>query len=155
MEKARVLKSFIEMLEERTNFRFNVDDFKSRLMLQKYVFIAERFRLNLGYDYSLYIRGPYSRDLAEDYYHLPDRGEGLPHTFRISEFLSLVSDADSDWLEVAATLIMVWEHTRDLEWALERTSELKYWIPKEKIEKIAERLMKFGLIKGQTKVMAS
>ncbi len=147
MGRAEVLRSFIEMLEREVSFRFNLDDFKSRLMLQKYVFIAKRFGLDLGYDYSLYIRGPYSRDLAYDYYHLPDESEELPKSFKFEEFLSLVEGKDSEWLEVAATILMIWEHTKDLGWAIKRTNELKEWVPREKVEEVANTLVEFGLIK--------
>jgi hypothetical protein len=34
----------------------------------------------------------------------------------------------------------------DLNWAIERTAELKPWISKEKIEKVVEDLRKAGLI---------
>ena len=150
MRRARVLKSFVKMLEERMGFHFNLDDFKSRLMLQKYVFIASRLGLNLGYEFSLYIRGPYSRDLAYDYYHLPEEGEELPESFKVDEFLSLVEGRDSEWLEVAATVLMIWEHTKDLDWAIKRTEELK-GTPRERVEEIANTLLKFGLIKKVTR----
>jgi hypothetical protein len=41
---------------------------------------------------------------------------------------------------------MIYEDTKDLDWAIERTAELKPWISKEKIEEILKDLKKAGLI---------
>ena len=144
MERAKILSSFVKLLRDEKIFDFDPEDFDSRLRLQKYVFIARKFGLNLGYDFSMYIRGPYSPDLADDYYSLPSETEPLPE-FDKEGFLNLVKDKDSDWLEASATILMIYEDY-DLNWAIERTAELKPWISKEKIEKVVEDLRKAGLI---------
>jgi hypothetical protein len=43
-------------------------DFNARLILQKTVYLLEQFGLNIGYDFSWYLRGPYSPSLARDAY---------------------------------------------------------------------------------------
>mgnify|MGYP001626436240 CR=1 FL=1 len=144
-ERRRILSSFIKLLKDEGIFELNPEDFESRLNLQKYVFIARRFGLDLGYDFPMYIRGPYSPDMADDYYSLPSETEPLPE-FDKEGFLNLVKGKDFDWLDACATILMIYEDTGNLEWAIERTAELKPWISKEKIEKVVEDLRKAGLI---------
>ncbi|MBC7112712.1 MAG: hypothetical protein H5T34_01600 [Candidatus Methanomethyliales bacterium] len=122
--KSALLPSFISFLERHGLIRredlMREDErgFLSRLKLQKLVFLARYFGLDMGYSFSLYIHGPYSPDLARDYYSLaaapPAEGPvNLPGAFRREEFLSFVSapGRDEEWLEAAATaadLAEVW-----------------------------------------------
>ena len=64
------LVPFMKFLEKEAGFRFDIDKFDSRLKLQKYVFIGKNFKLPVKYHYSIYIRGPYSPTLADDYYEI-------------------------------------------------------------------------------------
>ncbi len=48
------------------------DDFDSRLVLQKTIYLLQAFDLNLGYQFNWYLRGPYSPDLAHATYSLAD-----------------------------------------------------------------------------------
>ena len=66
MNRLRLLKSFISFLEENLGYKFDPDDLDSRLRLQKYVFIAKFFGLDMGYKFDKYIHGPWSRNLADD-----------------------------------------------------------------------------------------
>ena len=50
------------------DLRLDVRSVEDKIRLQKYVYIMERLGLNLGYSFSGYLRGPYSPDLANDYY---------------------------------------------------------------------------------------
>ena len=43
---------------------FSMNEFSSRFRLQKYVYMAEVFGVDLGYKFSWYIHGPYSPDLT-------------------------------------------------------------------------------------------
>jgi uncharacterized protein YwgA len=145
VRRVEILSSFVKFLSE-AGFRFDLEDFDSRLKLQKYVFLARKFGLDLGYKFSMYIRGPYSPDLAQDYYNLPERGADIPDSFDRKGFLELVKGKDRAWLEAAATILMIYEDTSDLSWAIERTSELK---PQKKgmIEEIVRDLDDAGLIR--------
>jgi len=93
VRRAEILSSFVKFLSE-AGFRFDLEDFDSRLKLQKYVFLARKFGLDLGYKFSMYIRGPYSPDLAQDYYNLPERGADIPDSFDRKGFLELVKGKD-------------------------------------------------------------
>jgi len=147
LNRRKMLLSFIRMLEGEGIFKFNLDDFDSRLRLQKYVYLARPFGLRLGYGFSLYIRGPYSPDLARDYYNLPAEGEPLPAGFKAEEFIEFVRGKDERWLEAASTLLMLAEESPDdLEWVISRTEELKPWADEERLRGILEELKRRKLI---------
>ncbi len=144
-----VLLSFIRFLENHNVFNFDVNDFDSRLRLQKYVFLARFYGLDMKYSFSLYIHGPYSPDLARDYYNLDNVSlEPLPESFRGIEFLELVKDKDEKWLEVAATIMSVYEYNKHIsrEKLIEIVKEIKPSFTKETIEKIIEDLEKARLL---------
>jgi len=48
------------------------DDISYRKIIQKSIYILQlkEFDFNLGYRYNLYLAGPYSPDLSEDYYNI-------------------------------------------------------------------------------------
>lgn len=49
---------------------FSMKDFNNRLVFQKTVYFMKVFGIDLGYDFSWYIAGPYSSDLAGDGFKL-------------------------------------------------------------------------------------
>ncbi len=106
-----MLASFLEFLEGAELITLdnipNEDDagFDTRFRIQKYVYLAKFFELDLGYNHGMYRYGPYSRRLADDYYSLTADGEVLPNTFDSIGFLNLIRDRDSGWLEIATTLL--------------------------------------------------
>ena len=145
LRRAKILSSFVRLLRDEGIFDFDPGDFYSRLRLQKYVFIARKFGLDLGYGFPLYMGGPYSPELADDYYSLPDEAEALPE-FDKKGFLNLIRGRNTDWLEAATTILSIYEDHKDLRWAIERTAELKPWISEEKMKSIVEDLRKAKLI---------
>ena len=48
----------------------SINTLDERVMVQKAVYLAQVIGVNLGYQYSWYLMGPYSRDLTKDYYTL-------------------------------------------------------------------------------------
>ena len=120
-----MLAGFIAYLEKNHLVEFDIlreDDagFRNRFRLQTYVFLARRFGLELDYPHDMYLYGPRSRKLAEDYYDIAENRDTLYNeeakeesgrllesspSFRSSDFLSFVKDRDDDWLEIAATLM--------------------------------------------------
>lgn len=54
----------------------SVDTFDDRLILQKTVYLVQQLGIPLGYYFSWYIRGPYSRDLTADAF--ADLGTDMP-----------------------------------------------------------------------------
>ena len=61
----RLLAAFRTMSQ-----RITMASFDSRLILQKKVYLLQELGLNLGNSYGWYIRGPYSRDVANDGFFL-------------------------------------------------------------------------------------
>ena len=87
--------------------------FENRFLIQKYVFLAQKFGLGLQYDYDIYTCGPYSSALTKTYYsiaksgnvHLLANGSPLGESFDAEGFLEAMRDKDKRWLEIATTLI--------------------------------------------------
>ncbi len=101
----RKLAGFVKALE-KIGFNFNVRLFNNRLKLQKFVFLAKQYGIDLGYNFNLYIRGPYSPLLAEDYYRLSEEIEPIRVELP-DDFLRLIKNKSERWLELASTVVMV------------------------------------------------
>lgn len=102
------LLAFLALLEKRIHWTFDLEKFDDRLRLQKYVHLAQAFGIQLPYSYGIHLRGPYSPDLAQDYYSIEER-EGdqqliEPLNGNPDAFVSLVEGRDTRWLEIAATI---------------------------------------------------
>lgn len=102
------LASFLKALADASIIDFNKNWFNHRLKLQKYVFIAQRFGFRTDYDYSLYIHGPYSSKLADDYYGISDFTDREPMALDY-KFIRLVKNKSEEWLELASTILMIKE----------------------------------------------
>ena len=157
------LSSFVKFLEEKAGFKFNLNLFDHRLKLQKYVYIGKLFGLPLSYSYNIYLRGPYSPDLALDYYRLantPSDGSDYDRElggFDANGFLKLVKGQDADWLEVAATMLSIHSRYRSMadkrklkEIILAMTKDIKSFIPNAStvVENVFGELSKRGLIEA-------
>jgi uncharacterized protein YwgA len=136
------------------------DNFENRFKIQKYVFLAKYFGLDMKYDYNLYIHGPYSSALADDYYELATnlvrnnnnnnrndidankKKPPLPDTFDANAFYGFVAGKNLEWLEAASTLLSLNESFTDRESLLDRITNMKDHIPREKIESILSELEK-------------
>jgi Uncharacterized conserved protein len=158
-EKRRTeLGAFIEFLKHRCGFTFNKDDFDHRIMLQKYVFIAKFLGWNHRYSYNIYLRGPYSPNLADDYYSLSD-----PTPFEnyndylkdmdLDEFKNVINEKDIPWLEIGTAILSLYDRYcevysgNDLEnYLLEKTVDMKSSYENAFIEGVLEDLKRYSLI---------
>ncbi|WP_138918534.1 hypothetical protein [Nitrospirillum viridazoti] len=61
-----VLNLILQALGEEPN----IDGVENRLRLQKVVYLTQIAGVELGYNYSWYLKGPYSPSLTKDYYEL-------------------------------------------------------------------------------------
>jgi hypothetical protein len=59
-------------------------DYRGRFFTQKTVFLAKALGMNLSYSFTPYVAGPYSRDLACDYYANTDKVESLNSGYELS-----------------------------------------------------------------------
>lgn len=92
----------------------NESGFKNRLKLQKLVFLAKKFDLDLGYPYSLHIHGPYSKELAIDYYIICKANlQGNILKQSMTSFINKFKDKDEKYLEILATAVDVHDSIKD------------------------------------------
>jgi len=107
------LASFLKALDEAGILRFDKNRFTHRLKLQKYVYFARNFGFKAPYSYSLYIHGPYSPSLADDYYGINDFQNKEP--IELDErFVNLVRNKSEKWLEFASTIVMIRKRYTDI-----------------------------------------
>ena len=156
-DRLALLSRFIGFLEDRLGYQFKVEEeFDKRFRLQKYVFFARFFGLDLGYDFNLYMHGPYSPELAKDYYELSRRrvrpeGADLPRSFKAEEYVRLLLNKDDEWLEAAATILDVWENNKskpgfDLNKLVHHVSTIKPHIGDDKIKGVIKDLKNSNLL---------
>lgn len=141
--------SFIKILnEEGIIKRFNINTFEHRLKLQKYMFIAKYLGISdfSEYDFNEYMRGPYSPNLADDYYEIEKKGLNINKEFDLDFYIwlknsrefkalvGLVKNKDSRWLEVAATMV-------DFSSTVKRKAE-REGFSEEEVREILESILK-------------
>lgn len=86
----------------------NVNDFDDRLTMQKGCYILNSWGFGPMYRFSLYIRGPYSSELADDYYSLGnDVGEITDVPDEAVERLSEIFGKGLGYAEAYATVLLV------------------------------------------------
>ena len=82
-----------------------VNNTELRLKVQKTVYLMN-YLGEKGFDYpfSFYVRGPYSRALALDYYRIDSTRPGIIKNLEVAkQFFS----RETSWLELASTMLMV------------------------------------------------
>lgn len=152
------LLAFIEFLDRKMGFKFDVNTFENRFRLQKYVFISKFLGADFKYGHSMYLRGPYSSALAEDYYNLEtlrkDDKDYLDY-FEKEKFIEIVKGKDNEWLEIATTLLSVYKSYKRLfegksleKKVVEATNEIKSFADKKTIEVMWKELKAYGLIEN-------
>lgn len=95
---------------------FSMSTFNGRLTFQKTIYLLQAFGIYIGYDFSWYLRGPYSSHLARDGFELQDVYRDFPtKTGKFSEnkiqqrfkkFLRFMKNKknDPDKLEILASI---------------------------------------------------
>ncbi len=80
---------------------------ENRIKAQKFVYFGKKLGLPLGYDFDLYLYGPYSSKLADDYYSMSEE-EWKTGTLKIPDevrpVLNFLKTTDALFIEMAATL---------------------------------------------------
>ncbi len=145
-EKLPKLAAFVRSLEN-IGFNFNFNKFDDRLRLQKFVYLAKGFGFDPGYSYNLYIHGPYSPELADDYYQLGEDLSGEEIDLA-SEFFDLVENKTERWLEFAATFVMITKKNSGVsdEDKIKLVLRNKPWANREELESVLNELKKYKLI---------
>jgi len=83
-DRSKVIACFRE-----AGFRMDKDLFEHRLIAQKLVYLLKLKGIEFAYPFRLYVRGPYSPDLAREYYQHADE-------FSRCETASTLSPAEAD-----------------------------------------------------------
>ncbi|HOP09554.1 MAG TPA: hypothetical protein PK718_01925 [Candidatus Methanofastidiosa archaeon] len=138
------LEEFLSFLKVSCGFTFDTERhcFGDRIKLQKYVFMAIRMGLapREQLDYSMYIRGPYSSDLADIYFHEGSWNRPIfdRKKFDVAGFVSVVGYRDTRWLEIACSIVYICQNSivqfsdeMNLDTIYERLSLLKDFSRKE------------------------
>jgi len=94
---------------------FDMNKFGNRLKLQKFIYLVQYSGLNLGYEFILYLHGPYSTMLAREGFDIPNLNECQELKFENQEleqkFLALLNflkdkKDDEDTMEIIASLLL-------------------------------------------------
>src|SRR3989344_5892876 len=131
----------------------NISSLRNRVICQKIVYFANRLGITPQYDFSIYVKGPYSPELANDLYALePYFGE-----IRGAEFVSekteksfnrlqsiLAVDNMERALEISSTLDFFRSVSESKEIAIRKTKEKK-GATEEEIEHAKKGLKLLGL----------
>mgnify|MGYP005641826719 CR=1 FL=1 len=135
----------------------DISSFEKRLRIQKIVYMLQlhpEFKPYLNYSYNLFIRGPYSPDLAWLYYHIPK--DITPARIDVSKkaltYGRIIASWDNDLLEVASTLIETMKINRGCpdEEIIDIVTDLKPYFKRNDIRdalrKVKEIKRLFGLV---------
>jgi len=125
--------------------------FVSRLKIQKAVFLLKHLGVEAfnSYNFQLYLRGPYSPNLASDYYNLQGiKAIPLDLDRQKTELLKWFTSHDVEWLEVASSIIEIKDRYPDLKngslYSLLRLS--KPWVTEDAFKNTLKELRKQRLI---------
>ncbi len=124
-----------------------------RVKIQLYLYFAKNvFQLGFSYSHGLLEHGPYSPQLASDYYLLPDISEAdskrLGHWVRKDEFLQFAHTHDLAWLEIASTLIHVEFRDRIVGAELPKyVAFIKPTYTKKQIEQVYDEMLQLGYMR--------
>ncbi len=145
MNDKNYLVYFLNSMKDELGFE-NPEDFKNKvesdlafkIKMQKFVFLAKYFGWDNSYSYNIYIHGPYSPVLADDYFS-NDLFEYTP--LKISDFdfdslKSFIKGKSIKYLE-SATTILLYKHFNgniSLDTAIEKLGEIKPHISSEIVE---------------------
>ena len=124
-----------------------------RVKIQLYVYFAKNvFGLAFTYSHGLFEHGPYSPQLASDYYLLPDISEAdsrdIAYWTRMDEFLQFAHSHDLTWIEIASTLIHVEFRDGIVGTALPKhVTFLKPTYTKKQVEQVYDELLRLGYMR--------
>jgi len=137
---------------------YDMSSLEGRLILQKTIYLLQVFGLNLGYNFSWYIRGPYSTELTKDGFNLIEIYDGLcQRRFvaenaerRFKEYLEFLGERknDSDWLELLASVHFLKKSypSKDEEEIIGTLMRYKPHFTKERCREAWNHLKKYKLI---------
>jgi len=122
--------------------KLDIDSFDDRLMIQKGCFILNLRGVGPAYNFSMYIRGPYSRDLADDYFKVPKKRMSYETDVPEDDIaeLSRIMDKGAPFVEAYTTIVLVSKYNRMMkeDELTDFVAKLKPHIEKETIREASE-----------------
>ena len=97
-------------------YSLDVSNFKSRLILQKRIYLMQRCGLNVGVRFGWYVHGPYCTDLS----HLAYRLSAVSHDKQIVDILPEFNEHEQEALSRAGSLF------NEIE-SLDESKPASYW----------------------------
>jgi uncharacterized protein YwgA len=111
-----------------------VDLFGDRIKIQKAIFLLEQKGIEMGFNYGLHLRGPYSPTLTHEIYAHQEEVEKLQthetlneaEQKKIKEYIEIFDDSEASILEVAATYaLFAYKYRFDSVSATKKVREMK------------------------------
>ena len=136
-------KNLIVAVAKAANRELDVSRFNDRLAMQKGCYILNCWNYGPKYSFNLYIHGPYSRELADDYYELGNiNGFSTDIPDSVVSKLSEIFNEGLGYVEAYATVLLVKNNNPDAsnDRIRERCLELKPHLIEE-VEKAATCLL--------------
>jgi len=115
MDKIEILGGILKRVGN-----FSMNSLEDRIVFQKTVYFLQTFGINLNYDFSWYIRGPYCPILTDDGFILKDRINKINEVcfkekdleVKFNNFIQFIGKRknDSIWLEALASVHFLKTH---------------------------------------------
>lgn len=119
--------NLIVAVSEALGRRLDKRKFMDRLIMQKGCYILNSWGFGPFYKYRLYIRGPYSSELADDYYEIKRLNNSTDIPADAIDELSKIMSKGVDYTEAYATVLLVKRNNPDRSNAdiLKKSMEIK------------------------------
>lgn len=126
------------------------EGFRSRLRLQKAAYLLKRMGVEpfKSYEFNIYLRGPYSPELAKTYYgELKDYSEPDISDDKFDVF-KWYMEHDDKWLEIASSILLILERYPDMgeKELLSLLKSSKPWVTEVEFREIYGELEGKGLV---------
>ena len=99
--------SLIVAISKAMKRNLNKNRFNDRLLMQKGCYILNSWGFGPKYRYGLYIRGPYSSELADDYFEMTNPGKTTDVPEIAIRNLSTIMTRGIEFTEAYATVLMI------------------------------------------------
>jgi uncharacterized protein YwgA len=125
---------------------FDMGRFSDRLILQKKIFLLQELGTDLGYNFSLYKRGPYCKELTSDGYKV-NTVMAISSSNKSIEVIKSISknhENDMYWFELLATIVYIYnkEGKKNVDEIKLRLLELKPYLSDKKAFEEAFAILK-------------
>lgn len=117
---------------KEAGFKPSIDSFEHRLVIQKFVYLLQLKGIKTGFEYTLHVRGPYSRSLCKQMYDNKDDFQHLQNPTPLNkteteqvQLLVELFQMKPNLLEVAATYTFFYQQNNDAISSLRMVKKLK------------------------------